>query len=90
AKDAERFGTKWKEDFKGIDAIIITTDDKQFRNLPWGKIAKDMAPQSGACPVRSFGAHKEMRIPVLVDGRNILTPDEMKSAGFAYFGIGRR
>ncbi|MDD5502688.1 MAG: nucleotide sugar dehydrogenase, partial [Candidatus Thermoplasmatota archaeon] len=42
AKDAERFGTKWKEDFKGIDAIIITTDDKQFRNLPWGKIAKDM------------------------------------------------
>ncbi len=90
-EDARRLGAAgWKKDFKGLDAIIITTDDKSFRNLPWGKIAKDMAPQSGACPVRSFGAHKEMRTPIIIDGRNILNPAEMKKCGFKYFGIGRR
>ena len=30
-----------------------------------------------------------MRTPVLVDGRNIWEPAEMRNAGFVYYGIGR-
>jgi UDPglucose 6-dehydrogenase len=30
-----------------------------------------------------------MKTPVVFDGRNILHPQEMKSKGFTYFGIGR-
>ncbi|MCO6042268.1 nucleotide sugar dehydrogenase [Thermococcus alcaliphilus] len=40
-EDAERFGAEWKEDFKDIDAIVITTDHKEFRNLDLEKIAKE-------------------------------------------------
>jgi UDPglucose 6-dehydrogenase len=34
-------------------------------------------------------AAKRMRTPVLIDGRNMLDPDAMRSAGFTYEGIGR-
>jgi UDPglucose 6-dehydrogenase len=30
-----------------------------------------------------------MRTPVLVDGRNVWSPAEVRKAGFAYYGIGR-
>jgi UDPglucose 6-dehydrogenase len=30
-----------------------------------------------------------MRSPVIFDGRNIFTPDEMKQSGFSYYSIGR-
>jgi hypothetical protein len=30
-----------------------------------------------------------MRHPLIVDGRNLLDPDEARAAGFAYEGIGR-
>jgi UDPglucose 6-dehydrogenase len=32
---------------------------------------------------------KLMRTPVVVDGRNLFTPDEMKTNGFTYYSIGR-
>ena len=31
-----------------------------------------------------------MRRPLIVDGRNLLDPDAVRAAGFAYEGIGRR
>ena len=34
-------------------------------------------------------AAKRMRSAVIVDGRNLLDPDEMRSLGFTYEGIGR-
>jgi UDPglucose 6-dehydrogenase len=34
-------------------------------------------------------AARAMRTPVLVDGRNMLDPEAMRAAGFAYEGIGR-
>ena len=30
-----------------------------------------------------------MRNPLVIDGRNMLDPDELRGAGFTYEGIGR-
>ena len=30
-----------------------------------------------------------MRTPVLIDGRNLYEPDEIRAAGFTYAGVGR-
>ncbi len=32
----------------------------------------------------------DMRSPVIFDGRNIYSPDDMRSLGFTYYGVGRR
>jgi UDPglucose 6-dehydrogenase len=32
---------------------------------------------------------KRMRQPIMVDGRNIYEPEDMKGTGFTYRGIGR-
>ena len=41
-EDAKRFGAEWKENFKNIDAIIIVTDHREFRDLDLGEIAKQV------------------------------------------------
>jgi UDPglucose 6-dehydrogenase len=33
--------------------------------------------------------HAAMKTPVIVDGRNLLDPDQARQAGFTYEGIGR-
>jgi UDPglucose 6-dehydrogenase len=33
--------------------------------------------------------HSAMRTPLIIDGRNLLDPDDVRSAGFVYEGIGR-
>ena len=37
----------------------------------------------------SAEARDAMRTPVIVDGRNLLDPEEARAAGFTYEGIGR-
>jgi UDPglucose 6-dehydrogenase len=32
---------------------------------------------------------RQMRLPVIIDGRNLYRPDEMKAAGFIYYSVGR-
>jgi UDPglucose 6-dehydrogenase len=44
-------------------------------------------PQLGELDWRA--AAGRMRNPLLIDGRNMLEPDEMREAGWAYEGIGR-
>jgi UDPglucose 6-dehydrogenase len=42
--------------------------------------------------LRSFPSPEErkaMRTPLVIDGRNLLDPDAVRAAGFAYEGIGR-
>ncbi|AFL95032.1 NDP-sugar dehydrogenase [Thermococcus cleftensis] len=41
-EDAERFGAEWKEDFKDIDAIVITADHREFKELDLEKLAGEM------------------------------------------------
>ncbi|CAB50075.1 nucleotide sugar dehydrogenase [Pyrococcus abyssi] len=70
-EDAERFGAKWKEDFKDVDAIVIVTDHREFKTLDLKEIAA------------------EVRTKVIVDGRNVIHPEEAKKLGFIYKGVGR-
>ncbi len=42
-EDAERFGAEWKEDFDGVDAIVITADHREFKELNIEKIAERMS-----------------------------------------------
>ncbi len=41
-EDAERFDAEWKEDFRDIDAIVITADHREFRELDLEKLAEEM------------------------------------------------
>jgi len=70
-EDAKRFGAEWKEDFEGIDAIVITADHKEFKELDLEKLSK------------------EMRTRVIVDGRNVINPENARKNGFVYLRVGR-
>ncbi len=41
-EDAERFGAEWKEDFTGVDAIVITADHREFKELNLKKLAGEV------------------------------------------------
>ena len=69
-EDAERFGAEWKEDFDGVDAIVITADHREFKELDLGEIAK------------------QVRTPIIVDGRNVIEPEKAKRSGFVYKRVG--
>jgi len=70
-EDAERFGATWKEDFKGVDVVVITADHREFKKLDLNRMSA------------------EMRGKVIVDGRNVLDPEEAEKLGFGYFRVGR-
>jgi len=57
------------------DAVLVVTEWKQFRSLNLAQLRDAMRPR------------EEGR--VLVDGRNLYDPAEMKRLGFRYHGIGR-
>jgi len=69
-EDAKRYGVGWKEDFDGVDAIVILTDHEEFEELDLEEIAGKTD-------------HK-----VIVDGRNVLDPQEVRSLGFEYLRVG--
>ena len=70
-EDAERFGAEWKEDFKGVDAIVITADHREFGELDLERLAG------------------EMRTRIIVDGRNVVEPEEAERHGFCYVRVGK-
>lgn len=56
---------------QGADAILITTEWQEFRQLDWKRIRDAMAR------------------PLVLDGRNLLEPAQMKAFGIEYHSIGR-
>jgi UDPglucose 6-dehydrogenase len=36
-----------------------------------------------------YDLKKELKMPVIFDGRNLYEPSEMKEIGFTYYGVGR-
>jgi len=62
---------------EGCDAIIILTEWNEYRNLDLPRARSLMnEPASGAKSL-------------LVDTRNVLDPEDARTAGFAYYGTGR-
>jgi len=56
----------------GAEAIILTTEWPEFKNLDWEEI------------------RRIVERPLVVDGRNMFTPEEMTSRGFHYVSTGRQ
>src|SRR3972149_7789632 len=71
--DEIKFAQNLEEAVKGATAIVIFTGHKQFMGLNAGKIKKLTG----------------LKNPVIIDGRNIIDPDEFIKEGFVYKGIGR-
>jgi len=69
-EDAERSGAEWKEDFEDIDAIVITADHREFKELNLDEIAK------------------QVRTRIIVDGRNVIKPEDARGAGFMHYRVG--
>ena len=57
---------------QGSDALVITTEWNEFRELDLDRI-------------KSL-----LKVPVIIDGRNIYDPVKMKEAGIRYISIGRK
>ncbi len=60
---------------RGADCVIVVTEWKRFREIDFKRLCDALNPDE--------------RGPVLVDGRNLYDPAEMRRLGFRYHGIGR-
>lgn len=60
---------------RDADGIIVVTEWKRFRDIDFARVRDAMRPCEGG--------------PILIDGRNLYDPAEMKRLGFRYQGIGR-
>lgn len=60
---------------EGADAILIATEWDAFRQLDLVALRAKLNPQQAQ--------------PLLLDGRNVLNPGEVRAAGFTYQGMGR-
>jgi UDPglucose 6-dehydrogenase len=71
------FGTKIQYVTKGYDALKDA--DALAIVTEWNEFRRPDFPRM----------RKLMRSPVVFDGRNLFTPDQMKTNGFTYYSIGR-
>ncbi len=67
---------------RGADALLIATEWDEFSALDLVALRAEMSPHSGAMS-------RLQENPVLLDGRNLLNPSEVRAAGFTYQGMGR-
>jgi UDPglucose 6-dehydrogenase len=58
----------------------VTGADAAVIVTEWPELATLASPDARAA----------MRRPLIVDGRNLLDPEQVRAAGFAYEGVGRR
>ena len=74
---------------KGIFGNQRDVRDQELRRLK-GADAWRSSPSgtSSGGPI-STKMRKLMRSPVIFDGRNLFTPEQMKQSGFTYYSIGR-
>ena len=68
--DAE-FASSALEAVNDAEALIIATDWKEFANVDFAVLKKNM------------------RTPIIFDGRNLLNRETMRQFGFDYYSIGR-
>ena len=70
--DRIRYANSIYEAVEQADAILLTTEWKEFRLPAWQRIKE------------------KMNTPLIIDGRNIYDPNELRETGFIYVGIGTR
>jgi UDPglucose 6-dehydrogenase len=74
---------------KGIFGNKITLADKNYSALK-GADALVIATEWNEFREPDFGRmRKLMKTPVIFDGRNIYSPEQMKAQGFIYYSVGR-
>lgn len=86
-------------EIKAFDPIAQEESKKHIKNIEYGKTPYDVIEGADCLAIVTewdefrqldFKKIKElMRHPNIVDGRNIYEPQEMKSFGFNYMGVGR-
>jgi UDPglucose 6-dehydrogenase len=60
---------------QGADSVVVVTEWKRFRDIDFTRLCEAL--------------NQHERGPVLIDGRNLYDPVEMRRLGFRYHGIGR-
>ncbi|PKK81449.1 MAG: nucleotide sugar dehydrogenase [Thermoplasmata archaeon HGW-Thermoplasmata-2] len=93
AEDAKHFGAEWMDI---SEQWSVVSDQKTSAGKKRKQGFKDIDAIIITTDDKSFRKlawakiAKGMHTPIVVDGRNILNPEEMRKLGFKYFGIGRR
>jgi len=84
---------------RAYDPVAVTNAKKIFPNIYYSSCPYDTAKECDALLIiTDWNEFKQLDIralrsimkgDVIIDGRNIFEPEEMKDLGFNYFGIGR-
>ncbi len=84
---------------KAFDPVAEESASKLLKNVEYSKTPYDAAQDADALIVatewnefRNLDMRKvktSMKNPILIDGRNVYEPSEMKALGFMYTGVGR-
>ncbi|MEK7165454.1 MAG: UDP-glucose/GDP-mannose dehydrogenase family protein [Patescibacteria group bacterium] len=84
---------------KAFDPVAMTNAKKILRDIDYCTNAYDVAKDADAVVVLTewnefrqldlLRLKSMMKTPMLFDGRNIYDPNEVKSLGFVYYGVGR-
>nr|MDA8216386.1 UDP-glucose/GDP-mannose dehydrogenase family protein [Dehalococcoidales bacterium] len=84
---------------KAYDPVAMDNARRQLKNVTYCQNAYETAADCDALVVVTewnefkqldmAAVKKAMRHPVLVDGRNIYDPEDMRALGFQYMGVGR-
>ncbi|MFA5021422.1 MAG: UDP-glucose/GDP-mannose dehydrogenase family protein [Patescibacteria group bacterium] len=87
-------------DIKSYDPQAMPNAQKELKDITFSKSAYDAARNSDCLVIltewrefRSLDLKKIkslLRQPIIIDGRNIFNPEQMKQAGFIYKSIGRQ
>ena len=85
---------------KVYDPVAMDNAKKEFPDIEYCKTAYDVADNADALIVATEWEEFKMlnmqsvwglmRTPLVIDGRNIYNPEQMKDWAFVYYGIGRR
>jgi nucleotide sugar dehydrogenase len=80
-EDARTFGVKWKSDFKGVDAIVVATDHRDFEKIDLEEVAKEVRNRIIVDARRVFDKAKALKLGFLYLGVGCVQGKEDRSCG---------
>jgi len=78
-EDARTFGVKWKSDFKGVDAIVVATDHRDFEKIDLEEVAKEVRNRIIVDARRVFDKAKALKLGFLYLGVGCVQGKEDRS-----------